>query len=530
MNANDSGRGWLRFVPALFVFLVLGGVAVVGRLSEWSLPKFSALWSGDAGNKSDWCEEHGVPGAICVECNPKEYPPPPHYGWCPVHGVHDCLFEHPELAQSYATPSSATVDPESARRALALKERPANSRKCKLHERRLQVASKEAMDKMGLDVMPVQIGTVVETVVASGELVYEQPSIASVAVLHAGRIRELTGRARLGAVVQAGEVLALLESPEVGKAKSDLLQAVAQLERSRRAWESAKALVSIGTETKEKLREAESALRESHLHAIAAQQTLLNLGLPIALDELNGLSPDDLAKRMQFLGLPESISRGLDPKSTSANLLPIKAPRAGVVIACHTAPGAVVDPTKTLFVIADTRRLWLNLHVRLEDVRFLRIRDDATGTPGQAVRYRPDGGGPEIVGELTWLSTEADDKTRTVLARAVVANPNGKLRANTFGQGRIVLREEPRAMTVPSEAIHWEGDCHIVFVQDKSFFQPGAPKVFHVRTVRPGVQENGVTEIIAGLLPGEVVVTRNSAVLRSQLLKAALGEGCGCCH
>src|SRR5207253_8012082 len=123
-------------------------------------------------------------------------------------------------------------------------------------------------------------------------------------------------------------------------------------------------------------------------------------------------------------------------------------------------------------------RLWLNLHVRLEDVKYLRARAEAGAAPGQPVRFRPDGGGAEVIGELTWLSTEADDKTRTVLARAVVANPQSKLRANTFGQGRIVLRAEARAVLVPGEAIHWEGDCHIVFVQDKDFFREGAPKVF----------------------------------------------------
>jgi membrane fusion protein, heavy metal efflux system len=37
-----------------------------------------------------------------------------------------------------------------------------------------------------------------------------------------------------------------------------------------------------------------------------------------------------------------------------------------------------------------------------------------------------------------------------------------------------------------------------------------------------------VTEIIAGLLPGEIVAARNSVVLEAQLLKSNLGPGCGC--
>ena len=118
--------------------------------------------------------------------------------------------------------------------------------------------------------------------------------------------------------------------------------------------------------------------------------------------------------------------------------------------------------------------------------------------------------------------------TRTVKVRVDLPNPDRRLRANTFGTGRIVLRDEPKAIVVPSEAIHSDGTCSVVFVRDKNFFTPGAPKIFHVRAVRPGVKDGATTEIIAGLLPGEVIASKNSVVLEAQLLKGNLGAGCGC--
>jgi cobalt-zinc-cadmium efflux system membrane fusion protein len=87
---------------------------------------------------------------------------------------------------------------------------------------------------------------------------------------------------------------------------------------------------------------------------------------------------------------------------------------------------------------------------------------------------------------------------------------------------------------VPDEAIHWEGCCHVVFVRDKGYFDgKGSPKVFHVRTVRLGTgrrpgglgMEN-YTEIVAGVSPGEIVAAKGSDVLRAELLKNGLGEGC----
>jgi cobalt-zinc-cadmium efflux system membrane fusion protein len=79
---------------------------------------------------------------------------------------------------------------------------------------------------------------------------------------------------------------------------------------------------------------------------------------------------------------------------------------------------------------------------------------------------------------------------------------------------------------VPSEAVHWDGTCNVVFVRDKRFFDPKAPKFFHVRTVRVGAKSGDQTEIIVGLLPGEVIASKNSVVLEAQLLKSNLGAGC----
>jgi cobalt-zinc-cadmium efflux system membrane fusion protein len=90
------------------------------------------------------------------------------------------------------------------------------------------------------------------------------------------------------------------------------------------------------------------------------------------------------------------------------------------------------------------------------------------------------------------------------------------------------LRYEPRAVVVPSEAVHWDGCCNVVFVRDKNFLAEGSPKFFHVRKVRTGFKDDNGTEIIVGLLPGEVVASKNSVVLEAQLLKSNLGAGCGC--
>ena len=68
---------------------------------------------------------------------------------------------------------------------------------------------------------------------------------------------------------------------------------------------------------------------------------------------------------------------------------------------------------------------------------------------------------------ISWISTAVDEKTRTVQVRADLPNPDGRHLARTFGAGQIVLREEKDVVLVPSEAVHWEGDCNVVFVRDR---------------------------------------------------------------
>jgi cobalt-zinc-cadmium efflux system membrane fusion protein len=511
-------------VAPLLVVALLGGLLVWGHHTGWALPKFSALLGNGSGAGDDWCGNHSVPESICVECNPQLLPKLQNY-WCKTHGVHACPFEHPEVAQLLAPADVGPADLERASRALALKERPENNSKCKAHERRLQLASADVMHKMGIDVAPVWRDNVVETITASGELAYEQPRVAPVYTPVAGRVWRIMAGGRLGAQVREGEVLALVDAVEVGRAKADFLQAAAQLDLRNKNLAAARSLAVEGAVSPQRLREAETACREAEISVVGAQQLLVNLGLPVRLDEVKNLAPEPLARHLQFLGIPAEIARGLDPDTTTTNLLALRAARDGTVNEVNVAAGERADPSRPLFVVVDTSRLWLKLHVRGEDAKYVQVRDEASGRPGLTVRFRPDGDDRDISGELVWKSTTLDHKTHTLQVRADIANPDRRLVAHTFGTGHIVLRAEKDAIVVPKEAVHWEGDCHVVFVRDKAFLDEGAAKVFHVRSVRPGVTTGGSIEIIAGLLPGEVVATRNSAVLRAELLKNNLGLG-----
>lgn len=522
-------RRLLGGLPTLLVLAVLAGLAYLGHHTGWAIPKLSAL-TGDNGNaKDDWCTPHTVPESLCVECQPGLLPKRKEHGFCKKHGVAECALCYPDVAQLPSPPNITPEDHERAKRALKLVNHPDNDPKCKKHLRRLQLASQAAADKAGIQAEPAWKGPVVEAIASNGEVTYDQTRVARLSSRLPGTVWWVARQ--VGDPVRPGDVLALVDAAEVGKAKAEFLQAFALVDLKSRTLEGmrvAGAALPVRT-----LQEAESALREARIRMLSAQQALVNLGLPVPAEELKNLSEDQLAQRIQFLGLPESLTHDLDPRTTSGNLLPVRSPIEGLIVNREVVAGEVVDAAKVLFVVADPSKMWLTLNIRLEDARRVQLE--------QPVHFRPDGQAPAglpwytaisdrltwnqtVDGTVSWISTAVDEKTRTVKVRVDLANPDGRFRAGTFGSGRIVLRED-LAVVVPKDAVQWEGCCHIVFVQDKNYHAPGAPKVFHVRKVVPGATDDKTTEIITGLLPGEVVAIKGAGVLRSELLKNDLGDG-----
>ena len=502
--------------------LALAGIAAWGHISDWSLPKFSALAGRAAPDAQQWCDEHNVPEADCIECNVALLPPGKEFGWCKQHGVAECLLEHPELAQLKQTPAISSADTARADRALKLLPRSENSSRCTLHRHRIQFASASAADKAGIDIALVERQPIVEAVTANGEIVYDQTRAARLSTRVPGTIWRV--ERGVGEAVHKGDLLALVEAAEVGRAKGEFLQALAQNRLKAKNAERIKPLAASGSVPERAWREAETALQESQIRLMSAQQTLVNLGMPIEWHAWQDLTADEIARRIQFLGLPQEVVEPLDAGATTSNLIGIKSPLDGVVVERNAVAGEVVDNGRTLFVVADTSRMWLTLDVRQEETRLLSL--------GQKVRFCESATAEcdEVLGQVVWISTAADAHTRTVKIRADLPNVDGRLRANTFGTGRIVLRDEPEAMVVPSGAVHWEGCCHVVFVRDKKYLDADSPKYYRIRKVRPGVTEDGMTEIIAGLAPGEVIANKGSNVLAAQLLKSKLGEGCALPH
>lgn len=346
-----------------------------------------------------------------------------------------------------------------------------------------------------------------EQVSAAGEVQFDPSRVAKLSPRAGGvtwRVHKAAGDA-----VRAGDVLALIESPEVGRVKAEFQHALVQArlrEKTRDDLVSAKAAKSPA-----ELREAEAAFKESAVRVIAAAQALTNLGLPVKPEDYRGLAPAEAARRMRDLGT-ENVG-GTEATNAATNLLPLRAPFPGVVLSADTVAGEVVEAGKVLFVVVDPSRVWVTLNLGPEEARGVKV--------GQKVFFRPDGSPREHPASVVWIGPAVDEATRTLPVRAAAENNAGALRASSLGRGRVVLREEPAALVVPHGAVHTFQGRALVFVRDPDFLKPAGPKAFHARVVKTGGRDDRHSEILAGLAAGDIVATTGSAAFLEELEKAA---------
>src|ERR1700722_10345816 len=214
----DSRMSWFRrlgaFLPTALSILALVGFGAWGYQTGWQLPKFSSLANGERSSEDDWCKDHNVPESACVECNSRLLPKVTDHGWCKKHGIHACPLDFPDVAQVHGTPHLPKYDVVAA---LNLIARPTNNERCKLHERRIQFASDQAVKKAGIDDYPVTESPVVEFVAASGDVGYDQTRVARLSSRANGNVWRV--EKEIGQFVKKGEMLALIDAAEVGRAK-----------------------------------------------------------------------------------------------------------------------------------------------------------------------------------------------------------------------------------------------------------------------------------------------------------------------
>lgn len=337
------------------------------------------------------------------------------------------------------------------------------------------------LDSAVLAVSDVVVGTV-ELVSAgglevTGRITYNQNRVSHIGPKTQGRVTELM--VEEGSRVTADQVLAHMESPEVGSIRAELNEAEALLEIALENYEREARLESQGISSRRELLDAEAELRRMQARLRSAQERLRVLGA-------------------DFHG--------------GGGHFDVTAPFEGVVVERHAGRGEVVGPPDQLFTVADLSRLWIELDIYERDLGRVRqgqpVQVTTTAWPGRT-----------FPGEIVYVGDILDAERRTVRARVELENGDEALKPGMFATAGIRMESDrPEILAVPRDAVQTVEGFTVVWAPTQ---EPGE---FTAQIVELGRDlPRGLVEIARGLDPGAPIVVEGAFTLKSELAKGEFG-------
>lgn len=334
--------------------------------------------------------------------------------------------------------------------------------------------SKEFAERAGIKITRAENSVLVPVINAVGTVDFDPKHVAAVGA----RLRGLVTRVHKfeGEKVEAGTVLAVIESADLGEAQA----AVNTLEAEKRAAE-----VNLARENA-LLEKKLSTAREQEVAAVDARR----------YSDLLGAARQKVAAMV-----------GTGSRTARLGEHELKSPMAGTVVERSIAPGQTIDGELVAFRVANTEHLWVELDVFEKNLALVQMDDRVEVSPLAAPNQK-------FEGRVALIGAVIDSETRSAHVRVEVGNPLSALRAGQAVNAHIhASGGGPRKGTlVPTTAITFVDGKPTVFVAK-------GPGAVDVASVEVGFSNGTQTEIVSGVAPGAEVVSEGVFALKSELFR-----------
>jgi len=337
------------------------------------------------------------------------------------------------------------------------------------------------LDSAALAAAGIEVGVAdavtTATLPVTGTITYDANRVSHIGPRTDGRIVAL--RADIGDRVKRGQVLAVLESPEVGALRAELHQAEALVGIARENYQREKRLEEQGISSRKELLEAEAELRRAQAAALSAGERL----------------------------------RALGAGHGEGGQFAITAPFDGVVVEKHARLGEVASPSDRLFTVADLSRVWIELDIYERDLSRVAVGQPVAVT---TAAYP----GRTFPGRIVYLGDVLDPERRTVRARVEIPNTGRALKPGMFAKATIQVGGGGAPLVVvPQDAVQEIDGRQVVFVPGE---RAGEFRPVPVEVGQP--LDGGRVAVLSGLAPGSRLVVSGAFLLKSELAKGEIGE------
>lgn len=199
----------------------------------------------------------------------------------------------------------------------------------------------------------------------------------------------------------------------------------------------------------------------------------------------------------------------------SMRTVAIVAPASGIILDKKIVLGQAIQAGEELYTIADLSDVWVEAQLREEDAGRAAVGATAvlqfTSDPGHV-----------YTGRVTYVYPTLTEQARTVKARVIVPNSNGRLKPGMYATVTITT-STASALTVPRSAVIQTGERALVFLDTGG----GTLQAQEVHLGRTG---SDYVEVLTGVLAGQRVVTSAQFLLDSEsnlgeVMKSMIGQG-----
>lgn len=192
-------------------------------------------------------------------------------------------------------------------------------------------------------------------------------------------------------------------------------------------------------------------------------------------------------------GLAEKTVNAIAKRKEPMTAVPVYASAAGTVMERMATEGGFAKRGQVLFTLADLSTLWVHLKIYQEEAGFVR--------PGMKALLRFKGVEGTFRGTVETLYPRVDEKERTVTARVVLDNKEGRILPGMLAEG-VLAGTGKSALVLPESAVITKGETHIVF---KAGEWEGEYEPMKIAARR---LPDGRFQVLSGLAEGDRVVDK----------------------
>ncbi len=328
-------------------------------------------------------------------------------------------------------------------------------------ENLVKLTAKE-LAELKIQTIPVTSGFQQFSVSAPG-VVFPAPNhISIISTPIDGRISKIS--VQEGQPVQMGQELFSIESLEFGNMVSEYLQAVSEETFQTSRFQRLEQLVEQTISSKSELDRARSDFQRAKTSVIAAVSKLKAIGVP--------------DKEINAFKTAESI----DPT------LKIHSPISGIMDQRSVELGQSVNALQMLGRVLDMSHVLIRGYVSPEDARYISVGDSVKISRRQNDSF-------EMNAVVTSINPGLDENNRSVIVNVILATSQNWPKPGENLHLSIETTSQTEVITVPMEALTYEGNDPVVFVQlSENTFEKRKVNVQEFRNktavVRSGLDKN----------------------------------------